>query len=167
MNYQCWPQWVGGNWDATVVTTTSTPSPTSSSTLTLSSTVPSTSSPQTASPSETATNPPNTRSQAWIAGPVLGAVLGAVLFTLLGIWIYRRHAKNAKPRQQDALLGAGDPSGKKQGPDVYGYNRGHANELMNTGVLQGGAVEMGDSGLHEVDGADKKVFVEADGREVR
>lgn len=167
MNYQCWPLWARGNFDATIITSTSTPSPTSSSTLTPSSTVTSTSSPQPTSVSDTATKSPNTRSHAWIAGPVLGAVLGAVLFTLLGIWIYRRHAKKAQLHQQHAILRAGDTSGKKRGLDIYGYNRGHTNELMNNGVSQGGVVEMGDSGLHEVDGSDRKVFVEADGREVR
>lgn len=167
MNYQCWPQWAAGNWEATVVTTTPTPSSTLSSTSnSASSTTPTTTSvaSPTAFTSKTSEAPSNdTRSQAWIAGPILGGILGAVLFTLLGVFLYRRRAKKAHQRSPDMLLGAAAYNPKEHGrADVYAYDRGYAGEGMKTGGMQSGLVEMDDQGLHEADGG--RHLVEADGR---
>lgn len=97
MNYQCWPEWNEGNWAATRITTT--PSSTSTSAASTSS--------SDASSSQTSALPAETsganqgenkeKSKAWIAGPVIGSVIGALFFTHFGIWLYRRRLRVSQP----------------------------------------------------------------------
>jgi hypothetical protein len=47
-------------------------------------------------PKESSTMPLQTgkKSQAWIAGAVMGSFIGAAFFTGLGVWLYKRHVLN-------------------------------------------------------------------------
>jgi hypothetical protein len=60
----------------------------------------------------------NGESQAWIAGPVLGGVLGAIGFMLLGGWVYRRRVRGTGIQREGEApgcnaLGEGEGTGNK------------------------------------------------------
>ncbi|KAK7217686.1 hypothetical protein V2G26_005689 [Clonostachys chloroleuca] len=64
----------------------------------------------TTNPSSTTTAPPKPSSQAWIAGPVIGSIVGAALIGALAWWILRRK------RQQKTALNSDSPHSRGDGP---------------------------------------------------
>ncbi|KAH7118921.1 hypothetical protein B0J11DRAFT_80495 [Dendryphion nanum] len=146
MNYQCWPQWDGGNYDATRATTMA-PTSTSSSSSSSSSASPSpsqiasagsstTSSAQVTNSGPSSDPNPQSESQAWIAGPVIGGVVGAGLFGFLGWWLHKRRQR------------------QKQAAYAHAPIEMHAGEKMTYGHnTVPGAAEMDGRRLHELVGS--------------
>ncbi|ORY11789.1 hypothetical protein BCR34DRAFT_564661 [Clohesyomyces aquaticus] len=100
----CWPFWGQGNWDATRVTTTPTPSRTTSASISASAaSLAGTTEPIQSQPSQT--NKPS--SQAWIAGPVVGAVLGIVVVFPVGMLCQNRRSRNRAITSDTGLAIAG------------------------------------------------------------
>ncbi|KAF2735358.1 hypothetical protein EJ04DRAFT_214138 [Polyplosphaeria fusca] len=164
LNYQCWPQWNGGNWDATVFT--SQPSSTLETTVSSTQTPVDQSSPGPSatptgfSPSETAVSAqtsspptePKEKSQAWIAGPVIGGIAGAALFTTLGWFLYRRRMQRSSGPDSDFV--------ELESKEIYAHRSEPQNGMF---VNQYGPVEAPDRTVYEVAGSHYATPAELDG----
>ncbi|KAF2012261.1 hypothetical protein BU24DRAFT_465815 [Aaosphaeria arxii CBS 175.79] len=180
MNYQCWPAWDQGDWQATITTTivsstlssSASPSRSSSAATLTSSSASSSQQSQTSASSVTGTSttsPPTTsqetsngggvtgssgeESKAWIAGAVIGPLAGLALVGA-GFWFWWRRRQNKKNPYRNGAVELGSDVKNAQ---VYAYHAGQ------NGGPSAPPAELSGQQYAELEGSQKGHFAEADG----